>query len=362
MRVKSYRSSSTASALAKVKADLGSDAVILSNKTVEEDGMRFCEIMAAVEMQSEIPKQQDKTKDDLITEAMTDMSWTKEWDQIKSHLMTLMKPQMNLELLNPRQRLALDFLEREGVVTEVVLDVFRKLSAGPDQAVLPVLEDIVRTHTIDSGKWHQKMHALAGPHGVGKTSSLIRIALRQKKSNPKSRICLACADQGKGRLVLRHYAELSGLAFREIGSKEDFALLMEEEDKFDTILIDLPGLSNGLNLDQWLNKRGMNSNRKLAVHLVLNPFFCPRQLSAFVEKYKTPLLKSVIWTKLDEACTFGALLNVAHSSGLPVSNLSFGAGLKDSLVQAEDKMLWRLIFKHQLPGNENSLKQGCVDK
>jgi len=202
--------------------------------------------------------------------------------------------------------------------------------------------------------WTNKFHAFAGPGGAGKTSSLVRLALKIKKENPRLRICMATADggRGKGRLVLKHYAELTGLAFREIITRDDFALLHKESNQFDMILIDLPGLPGKTNLTEWTQLYGMQRLPELAIHLVLNPYYSEKQFERFIEKYKSEQLASVIWTKLDEACTFGSLLNMAFANGLPVSALSYGSGLKNSIATAAEDSIWRLLFMRTLPNGD----------
>jgi flagellar biosynthesis protein FlhF len=177
----------------------------------------------------------------------------------------------------------------------------------------------------------------------------------EKRRDPKARICLVSADQsrGQGRLVLRHYADLSGLAFREVSTAEDFAQLKAESGLFDRILIDLPGLEREEVLDARLLRLGMLPGEDFAAHLVLPPFLSNAQYRSFENHYCAESVKSVIWTKLDEACTYGAMLNVAVRIGLPVSALSFGAGFRDGIAPAETEMMWRLLFKHQLPGQHN---------
>lgn len=349
MHVKTYRGRSAKEALDQVKADLGDEAVILSNKTVADNGTRVCEITAAVERP--ILPHPSRTREEVLGEALAASEWSREWRQLKDQFLALMRPQMDLAALTPRQRLSLEYLEREGVEQDVLLAVYLRLREDPGLSILPVLESLTGVRPFESKKWPQKFHVMAGPHGAGKTTSLIRLALREKKRNPKARICLASADQcqGKGRVVLRHYAELSGLAFREVASREDFACLVADARNFDRVFVDLPGLPAGTDLESWLGSRGMLHFEDMAVHLVLNPYYSPAQFRAFREKYASPALKSLIWTKLDEACTFGALINVPHESGLPVSALSFAPGLSGSLVPARGEMIWRLLFKHQLP-------------
>lgn len=359
MRVKTFRGKNTSALFSEIKAEFGDSAVILSNKSIEEDGQKVCEIMVAIEgSEKDSPAADSETisnRDDFYRDVNKNTPvWSREWDQIKDHMMALLKPQMNLSLLAPRQRLAIEFLEKEGVSDKVILKLFRELSGDKSKSILPVLERIARIKPLNSKKWGQKFHAFAGPHGVGKTSALIRLALKEKKDNPQSRICLVSADQGqgKGRLVLRHYADLSGLGFREISCRDDFMAILAESSSFDKIFIDIPGMDNGTDLETWLAVSGMNNNSDLAVHLVMNPYFAPSQYGMFLRKYSCPQLESIIWSKLDESCNFGALINLAYDSDLPVSALSFGSCLRSSIVEAKEKDFWRLIFKHQLPAQK----------
>lgn len=353
MRMKTFRAANPTAAFAMVKADLGKDAVILSNKTVTENGSKCCEIVAAVDS---VPKVANpKTRNDVVEDALQGAAgWQREWSQIKNQIMTLMKPQMDREALMPKQRLAMDYLEREDVDDRAMARIFCELRDDGDRSIITVLDSMVGVKPFHASGWPGVIHAFAGPGGAGKTSSLIRLALREKKINPKARICLATADggRGKGRLVLKHYAELSCLAFRELVTRDDFMLLRREADQFDMILIDLPGLPGNATLEDYTTLYGLSVCENLSIHLVLNPYYSQAQFDRFMEKYKSEQLASVIWTKLDETCTFGALLNMAFASGLPISALSYGAGLKNSIAPATKDMVWRMLFMRKLPGGD----------
>ena len=54
-------------------------------------------------------------------------------------------------------------------------------------------------------------------------------------------------------------------------------------------------------------------------------------------------------SKLDEMDHYGQMVNVAHSTGLPTSAFSHGPGLGSSLTPASATLMWRLIFKRELP-------------
>ncbi len=353
MRMKTFKAANSTAAFAKVKAELGKDAVILSNKTVTENGCKCCEIVAAVE--STPTTYTRPTKEGVVEDALQNgIGWQREWSQIKGHIMALMKPQIDLDSLSPKQKLAMEYMEREEVDEKTLTHIFCALREDPNCSIINVLNAMVNAVSFESKNWSGKFHAFAGPGGVGKTSSLIRLALREKRKNPKSRVCLATADggRGKGRLVLKHYAELSGLAFREIITKDDFEILLNESNNFDMVFIDLPGLPGKTLLEEWTTLYGMHKCSDLSIHLVLNPYYSPTQFERFIEKYKSEQLASVIWTKLDEACTFGSILNMAFANGLPVSALSYGSGLKNSIAPATKEMIWRLLFMRKLPSGD----------
>ncbi|WP_319467179.1 flagellar biosynthesis protein FlhF [uncultured Pseudodesulfovibrio sp.] len=353
MQMKTFRAATSTAAFEKIKAELGDDAVILSNKTISENGSKCCEIVAAIDSAPAAPKRQ--SKESIVEDALENtVGWQREWSQIKGQIMALMKPQIDLNALSPKQKIAMEYLEREDADETVMTRIFCDLREDKNKSVLPVLESLVNVKAFKAQNWSGTFHAFAGPGGAGKTSSLVRLALKEKKRNPKARICLATADggRGKGRIVLKHYAELSGLAFREIITRDDFLLLQKEADQFDMILIDLPGLPGKATLEEWSALYGLSTCEDLSIHLVLNPYYSTKQFERFIEKYKSEQLASVIWTKLDEACTFGAILNMAFVSGLPVSALSYGSGLKNSIAPATTEMIWRLLFMRKLPGGD----------
>ena len=118
----------------------------------------------------------------------------------------------------------------------------------------------------------------------------------------------------------------------------------------DLILIDTQGLAQGQNLPQILKNLGLMTE-DIAIHLTLPPFANPVQIHEFLNRYKTGLPTSLVWTKLDEAVSFGNIVNVSYEAELPISALSFGGELQESLCPATEPLVWRLVFKRQIPGH-----------
>ncbi|MBF0480691.1 MAG: flagellar biosynthesis protein FlhF [Desulfovibrionaceae bacterium] len=346
MRVKTFRGTDMQAALAQVKADLGVDAVILSTQTVREDGKAMCEVMAARDEQAGADPGCAPG-----AAGYENGSWQREWFDIKEHLLTLIKPQIDYTRVSPRQRLALEYLDREGVEEDITLSLFRDLAADRNRMILELLSKRVLVKPLDAVHYPEKFQALAGPAGAGKTTAAIKMALAYKKENQKGRICLATAEgkSGKGAMMLRHFAELSGFSFLDLGEISRAAVADRLCQDFDKVFLLLPPAPKDATLAEHVLSLGLGGLENLAVHVVLNPHYSREQLRHFASRYLGARAASLVWTKCDEACNFGTIINAAVKSGLPVSALGYGDGLKNSFAKASPELLWRLVFKHQTP-------------
>lgn len=367
MRVKTYRGASTNQVLARIKDELGADAVILGTRNYEEDGATVAEVTAALE--DPAPKKSagacrasgngsspgSGSNGSGVPPAPESWGqWHKEWSRIKEHLSALLRPQLDFSQLAPIQRQALEYLEREGVDCDVVLDIFTTLKGSPKCSVLVPLEKNVAVKPWSHRQWPERYHAVAGPSGVGKTMALLRMALERKRESDGARICLVNADarRMKSKVVLKHYAELAGLDYYEIKEPIDAAKLVAESDNWDLVLVDLPAVERGSTLDEMLQELGLDAVEGLRVHLTLSPHFAPAQFSGILSQYRSDKAASLVWTKLDETYSYGTMVNTAWATGLPCSALSFGAAISGSMMPARHLELWRMLFKHQLPQEE----------
>ena len=346
MYTKVFTGNNAKEALTKVKQELGSDAIILTSRQIEENGIKRYQVTARLEQPEAAPEASSSTG----SQGFDDMR--REWSDLRGHILSLLKPQLRMELLTPRQKASLEYLQREGVDEELIVSLYRKLAAQPASSVLTALADMIKLQPWGYGAWQGRVQAVAGPFGSGKTVTAVRLALALKDERPDSRICLINADcnRGHSRLVLRHYAELSGFAYREVGSGAEIIRAIKENPGMDRFIVDLPGISCKDSLTGMLARFGLH---KALVHLILSPNYAPTQIKAMLGAYQCEAVKSIVWSKLDECYSFGALVNVCADTGLPISALSYGPGLTDSLCAVEPSMLWKLIFKRELPRGED---------
>jgi len=352
MQVKTFTGATSQEVLASIKAEMGPDAVILSNRTYRKNGEVCHEVTAGLE--------RDTPGDGPVTAGGVSAGWGdwhKEWMQIKDQLFPLMKPALQMDRLSPRQRVALEYLQREGVSDEVAVALYKRLLTEPGASVLECLYGMVPVKAWGWEEWDQPVHLLTGPFGSGKTTTGLRLALHLRQTAPETRIAFINADclRGNGRLVLRHWAELSNFIYLEAPDKEAMGAALQAA-RADIAFVDVPGMTGEQNLAAWQTEMGLDVVG-VAAHLVLPPFYDALQTSEFLRRYKTSRPGSIIWSKLDEAVSYGNIVNVACAAGLPVSALSYGAELKESLVPASEPLMWRMIFKRQLPGGRSDAEQ-----
>ena len=356
MRVKTFRGSSATLVMAQIKRELGPEAVILSNQTKRENGKAICEIMAAVEPDQD-PAGADSELATPGAPRVPASGWEREWCEMKGHLSALLKPHMNLDCLPPRQKMAMQYLEREGVEESILVGLFRQLKTDRNVSLLAELGKVAKVKPFR--QFDEKFQLVTGPSGSGKTTALARMALAAKRAHPAKRIGMLNSD-GRcvgGKAILKRYSELSDLTYAEAPESEDFIKVLLACRNFDVIFVDLPTLPRSQPLAQWLGERSLALRDDVAVHLTLSPFYAPDHYRFLWERHNCELVKSIIWTKLDEACSFGSLINVAQMTGLPVSTLSFGPGVANTMAEADAQALWKLVFSHQMPGGTQASNQ-----
>ena len=353
MHVKTYTGTSTQEVLALIKAELGPEAVILGSRTFRKNGVRCHEMTAGIE-RDEKGRAKAPTKGSVPLDDPSSppgwSEWHREWREIKDHLFALMKPSLQTERLSPRQRVALEYLQREGVSDAVAMRLYRSLLAAPGASVLESLSDMTPVRPWGVDEWPMRTHCFTGPFGVGKTTSALRMALQLRKAHPDMQIAFINADaqRGNGRLVLRHWAELSDFTYMEAHDAPSMQKALVAVAGAGRVFIDMPALGREGTLADCRATLGLK-DVECATHLVLAPHHDSSQMPALLARYAVEGEGSLVWVKLDEAVCYGALINVAAACGLPVSAMSYGPGLRDTLMPATDSLLWRLIFKRHLP-------------
>jgi flagellar biosynthesis protein FlhF len=208
---------------------------------------------------------------------------------------------------------------------------------------LPIDDAAGRFVATDDGR--PRTIALVGPTGVGKTTTLAKLAATFKlKQNKK--VGLITADTYRIAAVeqLRTYAQIIGLPLEIVSGADELEAALGRLSDMDVVLIDTAGRSqrNADRLDELSTLLGVA--RPHETHLVLSATASQKVLRQIAERFDTVNPDRIIFTKLDEAAACGALLNVARDIGKPLSYLTTGQEVPHQIEPADAGRLAALIM------------------
>ncbi|HEY8464781.1 MAG TPA: flagellar biosynthesis protein FlhF [Bacillota bacterium] len=426
MRVKRYVADSLHEAIARVKLDLGRNAIILHTKQFKEGGFlgffarRRYEVIAALDenqlpviVKTESPpvvksgetvsaaavnskdkkdKRQQITNSDSGTatgrhrrppgqrqkrkaEATVKpagpevkMPSGTELDSIHKEL-TEMK-----ELLRqvtphpvalPRQRVS------ENKVVARLREQLNRLGLEP-----PVIEDLIKAGTTeltseaDFSAWlnyckqllaaklmfseplktgpdtKQQIIALIGPTGVGKTTTIAKLAAKISLFE-KKKVGLVTIDTYRIAAVehLKTYAEIMSLPVEVVYTPADLETAFANLSDYDVILIDTAGRSPR-------NQAMMEELRKFiaapeieTILLVISATTQYRDMLNIEQKFSRIAYTHLVFTKLDETGSLGPLVSLAWNCKRPISYLTTGQSVPDDIEVAKPDRLITDLFK-----------------
>lgn len=174
-----------------------------------------------------------------------------------------------------------------------------------------------------------------GPTGVGKTTTIAKIASRFRVVYNR-KVALLTADTYRIAAAeqLRTYANILDVPFRVIYSVEEMEMALRDFRGYDFILVDTAGHSHHNaqqreNMDAFIRSVGDDVEKE--VHLVLSATTKYRDLLSIAEAYSGITDYKIIFTKLDETQTLGNLLNLKLYTGASLSYVTNGQNVPDDI-------------------------------
>lgn len=191
-----------------------------------------------------------------------------------------------------------------------------------------------------------RVAALVGPTGVGKTTTIAKLAanyrLREKRS-----VGLITVDTYRIAAVeqLRTYADIIDLPMEVVSTPREMREAVERLRGLDLILMDTAGRSPRDEIKLQELKAFLSEASADEVHLVLSGVAGERTLVQTAQRFRDVGTTSIIFTKLDEAGGLGNLLPVLRESGLPLSYLTNGQNVPDDIEVATAERFADLILE-----------------
>lgn len=189
----------------------------------------------------------------------------------------------------------------------------------------------------------RKVVAFAGPAGSGKTSTLVKLAVRFGLAQHSPTLIIsadtyrvAAADQ------LRTYSAILGVNCEIVETPSGLSRVLEEHRSKETVLIDLPGMGprEPELMQEWAP---VLAHPGIDVHLVMPATMRCADLARTVGRFEPLRPAHLIFTHLDETACYGGVLSLAIETGRPVSFLCSGQSIPEDIEPATRAALLRLI-------------------
>lgn len=246
--------------------------------------------------------------------------------------------------------------EVEEKYADIILDEIRKTTkkdTAIDQILASIYQKIVlklgQTRLIEGEKPEEKFIFFIGPTGVGKTTTIAKVA-SNLKIQKKKKVALITSDTYRIAAVeqLRTYANILGLPLKVVYSDEEMKKAQEEYEEYDVVLIDTAGRSHK-NVEQTEDiEKLVNAvpEECREVYLVLSATTKYKDLVKITETYSKITKFHLIFTKLDETCCIGNILNIKMLTGAALSYSTSGQTVPDDI----EKINGQKIAKQLLGG------------
>ncbi len=387
MQIKRYEAVDMQEALKLVKGDLGADAVILSTKQIKKDngvfGMFSRQVIEVVAARDYVNKQQvnaqpeglqngfietDQFLKEEIRKIRDDMRGTpgelkdmkSELGLLKGYIQELLREgeQEHLKTLHDKLVIFFRRLMSEGMDRNIAYRLVQILNNKLSEEQKDDTDEINRygheliqkqvkiTGPICNEHKERKIAVFIGPTGVGKTTSIAKIAAKYTLID-KKKVSLITFDTYRVGAVeqLKIYARIIGLPVDVVLSPSDLKAVIDKKKDSDLILIDTAGRSHKDR--DYVTELGNLASQKEEIdcHLVLSATSSNTVLNDIIGKFKDIKINSLLFTKLDEADNYGAVFSSMINAQRPLSYFTTGQRVPEDIELASAGRLSRLILK-----------------
>ncbi len=407
MKVKRFEAETMQEAIAKVKADLGRDAVILHSKKFRRGGIfglfgrQVVEVIAAVDVSARASVAQErKLEGAKAVEAAANSGVAPAFQPLFPRTEATAKPLLavvpgvktaTLENRNTESALQNELLMMRKMLQQVTTqlresgtlphispawDKIRKtllaneIAAehvmGIEEAILRQLDEaawqndeavshLVRSQVADIfsvGARNQtaragirRVIALVGPTGVGKTTTVAKLAAHAALVTKKD-VGLITADTYRIAAVeqLKTYAEIIGIPIEIAFTPPELKMALARMANKELVFIDTAGRSQHNEQQMAELLAFLAAANPDETHLVLSATTKLADLRECIEHFQPAKYNWLIFTKLDETSSYGCIFNSVLETRCPVSYLSIGQNVPDDIEEADSARLTGLLL------------------
>ena len=372
MVIKKYIVSNMNEALTRIRHELGKDAVIISQRKIRKPGIKGffsdkqIEVTAAAENSSK--EVNNKKSDDNFNDSLQDLKRIME-NEIKSK-QEVETPEEKVHIVQEVNPLEEEVKEMKALLNKVIKNTTKEEVIKVDE-LLEIMKDLdidmefYEDLKVRVGEENIKDNlktiikediqisldelrgnvVLVGPTGVGKTTTIAKLAGRLSLIE-KKKVGLITVDTYRIGAVeqLKTYAEIMNIPFKVVITIKEMEEAVNSMNDCDIVLIDTTGRSSKNTMQISELRAFVQKAKPDCVNVVISATTKNKDIKTILEGYKELEYNQVIVTKLDETTTYGSLYNIQRRADKPLKFITTGQNVPDDIkIPTKDEVL-RFIF------------------
>ncbi len=213
--------------------------------------------------------------------------------------------------------------------------------------ILAIIEGIITKRIPDTTSISEttRMINVVGPTGVGKTTSIAKLATEQVLKQ-KRRVAMITTDVYRIAAVeqLKTYAGILNVPIEVVRSSDELEKAISKLDHYDLIYMD----TTGRNYKQVKYRESINEfiNHPLKSdnYLVLSLTTKFEDMEILLKEFLESPIKKLILTKVDETTSYGSIFNIAYKYPYQLAYITNGQSVPEDIAAIDPPLLARYLI------------------
>ena len=340
MKIKSFIAPTMQEALKNVKKEMGDSPLILEARDIEEGdiksvaGQKLVEIVAA---------------ENLIEQDISEELENNDCSSVFSKADRDLENDLPETIKALSDRLSAQQVEEEHaeiLTRETLCDLSKEDFGKMDLQHQMIRERFISKIKIPAsdlanGKTHKAM-VFVGGSGVGKTTTISKLALNAKAHSDKDILLIKTKDDADEKLY--KLADVIGATVWVVTTRQELRMIIDEFESTSLIFIDTPGVNHLNDVELLGLKEYIHDIPNLETHLVVSATTRFVDVINTVKNYAVIPVQRLLFTKVDETDIYGTLFSVAMATKIPLSYITDGQEMQSNVRPVTGSMIAEMIL------------------
>jgi len=351
VKVKRFYGENIPDILTKVKEELGSNAVIIQQRKCRRGGLLGIFRSPVVEIIAAVDNEQQRYLRPLVPDKTISNEITELKKIIEDKMPAAPPNKIYPGCFEPIFQDLLDSEVEEDIARDIIERALNKIdqshwddATGLKNGVAGIISENIKTADQEVYAGKQRL-AMIGPTGVGKTTTIAKLAAIASVLKEKS-VALITIDTFRVGAVdqLKTYGDLMSLPLEVAHTPRELKNLLARHGDKDLVLIDTAGRSP-YNKPQIAGMKGfLDACPEVKICLVLSVTTSHRDIKEIIARFDKFTIDKLIFTKMDETRRYGNIINVANEFKKELAYITTGQNVPDDIEIPVPASLAQLIL------------------